>query len=443
MNTPSGPPATWVRWRIVALLVAFSFLSWFQRVSISVAYTERIQGEFHISPESMGSVYSAFLFVYALCMTPGGWFIDRFGTRTALLVMGIGLMVFGALTGVVGWVVPLPVRGTEITDAGLALTLFLLIRSVMGGFAAPMYPASAQTVAAWVPFRRRSMANGLVQAAACVGISVTPLLFGTLIKWLNWPLAFLVLATVTGLVVLVWAVYATDRPDQHSGVNASERLLIQGDEMPRAHAATPRGNGLGLLRNRSLVFLTASYAAVGYFEYLFFFWMDYYFKNTLHLEDDVRRIYSGIPFLAMAVGMALGGWLSDRMVQRYGHRRGRAAVPILGLLAGGGFLLLGVMTQQPKWIVTWFSLALLAVGAVEAPTWTTAQELGGGRGGTAAGICNTGGNAGGILSPLLTPLISAHFGWPAAILVSGVVCVYGACLWLWIDPRERLPDEGG
>jgi MFS family permease len=84
-----------------------------------------------------------------------------------------------------------------------------------------------------------------------------------------------------------------------------------------------------------------------------------------------------------------------------------------------------------------------AAGAVEAPTWTTAVELGGRRGGTAAGICNTGGNAGGILSPVLTPVIGEYFGWRAAILVGAVVCVVGAALWLGVDPRERLPGEGG
>src|ERR1700730_18191393 len=99
---PSGTPAvaveatepTWVRWQIVALLVSFSFMTWFNRVSMSVAYDERIKSQFDspaegtakgtpgqaaLTEEAMGYVYSAFLFTYMVCMTPGGWFIDRFG----------------------------------------------------------------------------------------------------------------------------------------------------------------------------------------------------------------------------------------------------------------------------------------------------------------------------------------------------------------------------
>jgi sugar phosphate permease len=455
-----SPRATWVRWRIVALLVAFSFLSWFLRVSISVAYTERIGDQLAISPEAMGSVYSAFLVVYALLMTPGGWFIDRFGARRAFVVMGFGLTLFGALTGLVGSGARLlagvpPALGWQLSTSGLALVLFLIVRSCMGAFATPMYPASAHTIASWLPFRRRGGANGLVQGSACVGIAATPLLFGTLIEWFDWPQSFLILAVVTSLVALVWAAYATDRPEAHPGVSPAELHLIDAgrpDRPPaeRDHAPAPvvegstgdlRGGWLDLLRNRSLACLTLSYAAYGYFQYLFFFWMDYYFKEQLHLPDMQRRVYAGIPILAMAVGMMLGGWISDGLVRLYGLRQGRAMGPMLGLVAAAAFLTLGIMAKQPEWIVTWFALALGSAGAVEAPTWTTAVELGGRRGATAAGICNTGGNVGGFIAPVVTPWVATHVSWPCAIGLGSVVCLVGVALWFWVDPRQRSEDR--
>jgi ACS family D-galactonate transporter-like MFS transporter len=437
-----SPHATWVRWRIVALLVAFSFLSWFLRVSISVAYNERIKDQLGISPESMGYVYSAFLIVYALLMTPGGWFLDRFGVRTALIVMGVGLTLFGALTGLVGSGVQLlagapPVQGLGLSAAGLALLLFLLVRSCMGAFATPMYPASAHAIARWQPLPRRGWANGLVQGAACVGIASTPLLFGTLIDWFDWPQAFLILAVGTGLVSLLWAADATDRPEQHPGVSPAELHLIRAGRPERSVAGRATGGWDALLRNRSLVCLTLSYAAVGYFEYLFFFWMDFYFKDQLHLPDGLRRVYSAIPLLAMGAGMALGGWLSDGLVRRFGLRLGRALVPMVGLSAAAAFLCLGVLVRQPEAIVALFALALGAGGTVEAPTWTTAVELGGRRGGTAAGICNTGGNVGGFIAPIVTPWVALHVSWGLAIGLAALVCLAGVCLWAWVDPRER------
>jgi MFS transporter, ACS family, D-galactonate transporter len=305
-----------------------------------------------------------------------------------------------------------------------------------------MYPAAAHAVARWFPFRRRGWANGLVQGSALLGIASTPLVVGTLIAWFDWPQTFLILAVGTGLLTIVWALYAADRPEQHPGANPEERDLIAADRGPAAgtEGGRPR-SWVWLLRNRSLVCLTLAYAAVGYFEYLFFFWMDYYFKDQLHMPDEVRRVYAGIPFLAMAVGMARGGLVSDHLVRVYGHRTGRAIVPVVGMIVGAAFLVLGIVAKEPVLIVGCFSIALGAVGGAEAPTWATAVELGGRRGGLAAGICNTGGNAGGLLAPVLTPLVARDFGWPTAIALGSGVCLAGVVLWKWIDPGERVPED--
>jgi MFS family permease len=442
---PTKPRPTWVRWRIVALLMALSYVSWFLRVGMSVAYDERIKDALSIAPEAMGYVYSAFLLAYTLCMTPGGWLIDRCGVRAALTVMGFGLVLFGALTGLVGASPPLlqelPASVAVLGQTlAMPLVLFLVIRSLMGVFATPMYPAAAHGIAHWLPFRRRGWANGLVQGSAVLGIASTALVVGTLIDWFDWPQTFLILAIGTGLLTIVWALYAADAPELHGSANAAERDLITLDRPPAAPPAE-HGRWVLLLRNRSLVCLTLSYAAVGYFEYLFFFWMDYYFKDQLRLPDEKRRFYAGIPFLMMAVGMASGGWLSDWFVRRYGYRTGRAIVPVAGMLTGAVFLSLGIAATEPEWIVTCFAVALAGVGSAEAPTWTTAQELGGSRGGMAAGMCNTGGNAGGLVAPVLTPWVGTQFGWPTAIAVGAGVCLAGVLLWRWIDPGERVAGE--
>src|SRR5262249_8987541 len=98
-----------------------------------------------------------------------------------------------------------------------------------------------------------------------------------------------------------------------------------------------------------------------------------------------------------------GGWLSERLVGPRGVRRGGVGGPVVGLLASAGLLLLG-LAVAPLWaVVTCLSLALATACACEGPCWTTAVELGGRRGGTAAGIFNTGGNLGGQLAPWVTP----------------------------------------
>src|SRR5262249_30694726 len=128
--------------------------------------------------------------------------------------------------------------------------------------------------------------------------------------------------------------------------------------------------------------------------------------------------------------------LADRFQKQWGRRRGRAAVAAGGMLASAVLLGLGILARQPEWIVLWFALALAAVGATEGPFWTTAVELGRRRRGTAAAICNTGGNAGGLIAPVLTPLLAGLWDWPVAIGAGSLVCLVGAALWIWVEPAE-------
>jgi len=419
-----------VRWRIVGLLLAYAALVHFNRLSIAVAGTERLMDQFKISEQLMGVLSSAYLITYTLLMTPGGWFIDRFGSRASLLLVGFGSALCVGLCGGAGFV----------ASAALMIPALIVLRLAMGVTNVPFHPAAAHAVSRWIPAPQRAWANGLVNAAALAGISCTYYLFGFMMDRLGWPAAFVTAAAVTGVVAAAWWAVAANGPADHRSVNEAERRLIAGDEAGRSFAA--RITLLPPWRKRSVILLTLSYAAVGYFQYMFFYWMQYYFDKVLGLGKADGRLYATIPAVAMAIGMAAGGWLTDRAQAGWGQRRGRAGMTVACMIASAALLGAGVLCVDRFWIVTYFSLALASLGACEGAFWTTATDLGGDRGGTAAAIVNTGGNAGGALAPLLTPLISRHFGWKGAIAVACVYCFLGALCWFWIDPDEGLgrPD---
>jgi MFS family permease len=281
------------------------------------------------------------------------------------------------------------------------------------------------------------MVNGLVLSAAAVGIALTYRVFGSLIDAFDWPTAFLIMGGCTALLTLLWTIRAADDPAKFLATNRRAQQPIQRDD---AHyqrtSAASTGDWKTVLRNRSVMLLTLSYAAVDYFQYLFFYWMEYYFSRVLRLDQTTSQLYSGIPLVGMAIGMPLGGWLSDRLARKYGYRFGRVAVPFTAMIAGGLFLGAGIFTKEPVWVVFWFTLALSAIGGVEGPTWATVVELGGRRGGTAAGILNTGGNIGGALAPVMTPWISELYGWHWAIGLGAVIALLGAICWLRVVPAE-------
>ena len=148
----------------------------------------------------------------------------------------------------------------------------------------------------------------MVNGSALVGIAATPPCFGALIDRFGWPFAFMIMGGVTAILALVWTVLASDGPKPL--------------EEPEEIAVTPAA-WHALLRHKSLMLLTLSYGAIGYFQYMFFYWMNYYFETVLKLSPERSHFYAAIPPLAMAVGMPLGGWLSDRIE----HARGKAEQP--------------------------------------------------------------------------------------------------------------------
>lgn len=445
---PESQPArpTWVRWRLVALLLVYSFLNWFNRESMAVAGNERIMEQFEISPQKMGWVYSSLILAYAFCMTPGGWLIDRYGSRTMLVFMGFGSALFSVLTGLPGIV---------IWSVASVWAVLLIVRLLMGACSAPIYPASGRIIAHWIPLSQRAWANSLVMGAATLGIACAPVTFGALIDWIDWPAAFLATGALTALAAVAWTAFATDYPGQHSAVNKAEEHWIGREEATHLLQEArierpPSSQWTALFRNRSLMLLALGYGTVGYFYYILFFWMGHYLNKVLKLGTMESRYYTGLIILAMAVGTPLGGWLADRLQKAYGSRLGRSLVPAGGMIASAILLGLGLCATTSAWIVTWFTLAMFAIGFCEGPFWATAIELGGRRGATAAGMMNTVNNAAGFLAPILTPLIaglSVQFGWNEqsgwkfGIGMGCFVCLVGACVWLRIDPNERIEEK--
>jgi MFS transporter, ACS family, D-galactonate transporter len=443
---PREQPATADRgwWRVVMLLMLVVALGHFNRIAISVAGTERIIPENGIDATRMGTVYTAFLFFYMLAMVPTGWLIDRFGARATLIVFCFGSAIFVAGTGGVGL----------CTQSALPLWIGLLaVRSLMGLVNAPLHPAAARMVFAHVPRPAKSLANGLVTFGACAGISATYYGFGALIDRFHWPIAFFMTALITLAVGLSWTWGTRDLPALIESPGAAA-LNREGSTSPLPAFTTISIRSV-LLRS-GVICLTLSYAALGYFQYLFFYWIEYYIGTIQHLGPDVSRRYSTFITLTMGLGMIFGGWLADRVSRSWDVRWRRYLVPSLGMIASGLVFELGAMSTDSHVMVAAFTCSAGLLGICEAAFWTTIVELGSPRGGLAAGLMNMGGNAGGLLSPVVTPWLSERLGatpwlserfgalygdgvgWRASLGVAGAISVIGALLWLGV---KSLPES--
>jgi len=151
-------------------------------------------------------------------------------------------------------------------------------------------------------------------------------------------------------------------------------------------------------------------------------------------KEDFGRVISAFRY-AYAVFQIMGGWLVDS--------RGPVAVfPA----AVGIWSLAGILTALAGSIRSLSMLrAMLGIG--ESFNWpcalkVTQRLLTPGDRALANGIFNSGAAAGAIIAPLIVTIVTLHFGWRYAFVVTGGLGVLWILAWLWLI-RDFRPQLGG
>ncbi len=414
---------------VVFLMVLLSVMTYIDRIIITIA-GPGIMKEFSIPATQMGTVYSAYLLSYSIMMIPGGQFADVFGPRLALAVMALGSGLFTGLTALGGS----PGLGSYI---GIVPS-FLMLRLGMGICAAPMYPSSGKMNANWNPPAGRARVWGWIASGAGIGGACTPLLFSWMNARFTWRGAFIVAAVGSAILGAIWYWYVRDYPH---------------DEMPArgSKPIRPPTPWKELLTNRDLMLLTAGYFTVNYFEYIFFFWLYYYFGQIRKMGMDQSAIYTTLMWIAWIVMTPIGGWVSDRLIVVLGMRNGRRIVPIAGLTISAILVYIGCNVTGTLPTVVLLCLSLGFAASTDGPYWAAAIDASGKHSGTGGAIFNTGGNLGGMLAPALTPLIAKWAGWSAGLYAGGAVALLGVMVWFFMakpavyasaDATQLAPPPG-
>lgn len=375
---------------VVALMFAFSVMNYFDRTIMSIA-GPAVMKDLSLTPTQMGLVYSSFLFAYALCMMPAGRLVDWLGARTSLIVMGFG----AALT-------------TGLTGLGGTLPILAGIRLLMGVFTAPLYPACGRMSADWIASVHLGRVQGLIIGGSSLGGAVSPLLFTALMSRWGWRTSFVIAAAATAALALAWTLVVPERPSVPPVARSSSTSWRQ------------------LLTNRNLLWLTAAYGAVGYFSYIFYYWIYFYFGEIRKMGYEQSARFTTILFIVTGVMIPGGGWLSDRLTKAYGEQFGRRAVPIAGLTLSAVLLCAGTFTTGTWTTVALFALSMGCATVCEGPFWAMTISLGREQVGAACSILNTGSNVAGFIAPVLTPYIASYAGWSWGLYFGCSVVLLGA-----------------
>lgn len=417
-----------VRTLLVFWLMLLSAVAFLDRTNLSIAGVQ-IGREFNVDPVHLGWIFSSFLAGYTIFQIAGGWLAVRLGPRR---VLAAGVCWWGIFTA-----------ATALVPPGFAHSLALLIavRFALGAGEAIVYPASNQFVARWIPISERGMANGIIFSGVGVGSGLTPMLLTALIAHYGWRASFWFSAALGIAAGAVWFACATDAPEQHRRISARELEHIRSGlpaEAPRRNVKANPLPWMRLLRNVNILALTFSYFFFGYVAWIFFSWFFLYMARVRGLDLRLSSIFTMFPFIAMTVCCIAGGWLSDRLVRRYGPRLGRCGLGMVSLLLTALFLVLGSQAASAQTAGVILAGGAGALYLAQSCFWSVTADIAGPHSGIVAGVMNMGAQAGGAVTATLTPLIALHFGWPTSFAVAAALALCGALAWLAVHPADRL-----
>ncbi|TQC70213.1 MFS transporter [Pantoea dispersa] len=405
------------RRRYITLLMIFItvVICYVDRANLAVA-SAHIQQEFGISKAEMGYVFSAFAWLYTLCQIPGGWFLDRVGSRLTYFI------------AILGWSV-----ATLLQGFASGLLSLIGLRAITGIFEAPAFPTNNRLVTSWFPEQERASAVGFYTSGQFVGLAfLTPLLIW-IQELLSWHWVFI----ITGGIGIVWSLVwmkVYQAPSQSKGINQAELDYI------RAGGAMVDGDAPGekkarvkltaadwkLVFHRKLCGVYLGQFAVTSTLWFFLTWFPNYLTQEKHIAALTAGFMTTVPFLAAFIGVILSGMVADRLV-RSGRSLGFARkTPIICGLLISTCIMGANYTNDPLWIMVLMALAFFGNGFASI-TWSLVSSLAPVRLiGLTGGMFNFIGGLGGITVPLVVGYLAQDYGFAPALVYISAVALIGA-----------------
>lgn len=418
--------------RYVTLFMIFItvVICYVDRANLAVA-SAHIQQEFGITKTQMGYIFSAFAWTYTACQIPGGWFLDRVGSRITYFIAILGWSVATLFQGFAG---------------GLASLIGL--RAVTGLFEAPAFPTNNRMVTSWFPEQERASAVGFYTSGQFVGLAfLTPLLIW-IQEMLSWHWVFIITGGIGIVWSLVWFV-VYQSPRKSKGVNAAELEyirsgggIIDGDIPAEKKDRVPfTAADWKLVFNRKLVGVYLGQFAVASTLWFFLTWFPNYLTQEKHIAALTAGFMTTVPFLAAFFGVLLSGLVADKLVRK-GKSIGFARkLPIICGLLLSTCIMGANYTNDPMWIMILMALAFFGNGFASI-TWSLVSSLAPVRLiGLTGGVFNLAGGLGGITVPLVVGYLAQDYGFAPSLVYISVVALLGALSYIFlVGEVKRVGD---
>ncbi len=267
-----APSSFRVRRVLLALIIGFAFTGYVQRTSVAVA-AQRMMPELGLTQVQVGWLFTAFLLTYSVFQLPGALVGQWLGGRRMLSVIGFATVVASIFTSI----------APALATGGALFMGLLAARSLLGVAQAALFPVGAGMIRSWFPVGGWASAQALVVTGLWSGAAVTPPLVAWLMEAHGWRWALVVTSVPSLALVVLWYVYARDRPVDHPGVWADEQRELAMNPPPAPGPAVSAQRLRRLLADPPILLLTASYFIMNYVFYLVTFWSFLYLVQARHM----------------------------------------------------------------------------------------------------------------------------------------------------------------
>jgi MFS family permease len=330
-----------------------------QRTSFGVVGLEATE-RFHASASVISFFTVLQLLVYAGLQIPVGVLVDRFGSR-AMIAGGALLMGLGQLQLAFAESVPAGVLGRVLVGAGDAMTFISVIRLIPLWFAPARVPLLTQLT---------GMSGQLGQL-----LSVVP--FAFVLHSAGWSPAFLSLAGLSGLAIVLVVLLLRDLPPGTPRQESAKGLRATGISLSRAWKQP--GTRLGMWSHFTIQFSGTVFAMTWGYPFLI---------SAQGLDAGTVASLMSL-YVAGAIG---AGPLIGRFVARHPLRRSTMVLLLVAATAAAWAAVLLYPGRSPLWLLA-VLIVVLAIGGPGsmigfdfARTFNPAHRIG-----TATGIVNVGG----------------------------------------------------
>ncbi len=418
------------RWTIVLLLFLVYMINYLDRVALSLT-VPMIEKDLMLNAEQFGMIFGSFFFGYALFNFIGGLATDKYGPT---LVLGIAVGMWSLFCG--------------LTAVATGFESMLILRVLFGMAEGPICASANKAINGWFPKKQAATAMGFLSAGSPLGGAVAGPIIGYLALAFGWRPAFVIICSIGIVWMIVWFFVAADNPARSKRVSDEERALIEklkeaqpGDEPELAQAS----HGLGYYLRQPIILVTAfAFFCYNYILFFFLSWFPAYLVQAHGLDIKSMSMTTVIPWIVGFVGLALGGWISDKIFNITGRLLlSRKIVLVVALLAAALCVALAGTVEGVTSAVLLMSISIFFLYITGAIYWAIIQDVvHKSRVGGISGFIHLVGSVSGIIGPIVTGFIVQHTGkFDSAFVLAGVIAALGAFLVLFVVKSPKASSK--